>query len=136
MYNNMHACMSLSKIFYIFSIWTWITKKLFTIYHIDWVEVFRTTAPHSHIRNWNLYFIYTFNSLSANALFQTESRKMVTLQQALENIHSNNDVEMKKITPIITDFLVSYRGAIYISFVSRFYTCNCKGYIFIYVQLR
>lgn len=49
---------------------------------------------------------------------------MVTLQQALENIHSNNDVEMKKITPIITDFLVSYRGAIYISFVSRFYTCK------------
>lgn len=41
---------------------------------------------------------------------------MVTLQQALKNIDSNNDDEMKKITAIITDLLVSYSGAIYISF--------------------
>lgn len=49
---------------------------------------------------------------------------MVTLEQVLENFDSNDDSEMKRITDIITGLLVSYNGAIYISFVSKFYTCN------------
>lgn len=60
---------------------------------------------------------------------------MVTLQQALKNIDSNNDGEMRKITDIITGLLVSYSGAIYISFVSSFYTCNGKGYIHVHMYL-
>lgn len=45
---------------------------------------------------------------------------MVTLEQVLENFESHDDSEMKRITDIITGLLVSYSGAIYISFVSKF----------------
>lgn len=58
---------------------------------------------------------------------------MVTLEQVLENFESHDDSEMKRITDIITGLLVSYNGAIYISFVSKFYTCNGKGYIHVHV---
>lgn len=58
---------------------------------------------------------------------------MVTLEQVLENFDSNDDSEMKRITDIITGLLVSYSGAIYISFVSKIYTCNGKGYIHVHV---
>lgn len=58
---------------------------------------------------------------------------MVTLEQVLENFDSHDDSEMKRITDIITGLLVSYSGAIYISFVSKFSTCNGKGYIHVHV---
>lgn len=60
---------------------------------------------------------------------------MVTLEQVLENFDSNDDSEMKRITAVITDLLVSYSGAIYISFVSKFYTCNGKGYIHMFKMI-
>lgn len=86
--------------------------------------------PHSLTRNQNLFLFIT-----ANLVFQTESRKMVTLEQVLENFDSNDDSEMKRITAVITDLLVSYSGAIYISFVSKFYTCNGKGYIHMFKMI-
>lgn len=60
---------------------------------------------------------------------------MVTLEQVLENFDSNDDSEMKRITAVITDLLVSYSGAIYISFVSKIYTCNGKGYIHMFKMI-
>lgn len=60
---------------------------------------------------------------------------MVTLEQVLENFESHDDSEMKRITDIITGLLVSYSGAIYISFVSKFYTCNGKGYIHMFKMI-
>lgn len=60
---------------------------------------------------------------------------MVTLEQVLENFDSHDDSEMKRITDIITGLLVSYSGAIYISFVSKFYTCNGKGYIHMFKMI-
>lgn len=86
--------------------------------------------PHSLTRNQNLFLF-----ISANLVFQTESRKMVTLEQVLENFDSNDDSEMKRITADITDLLVSYSGAIYISFVSKFYTCNGQGYIHMFKMI-
>lgn len=90
--------------------------------------------PHSLTRNQNLFLFITLIAYQL-LVFQTESRKMVTLEQVLENFDSNDDSEMKRITAVITDLLVSYSGAIYISFVSKFYTCNGKGYIHMFKMI-